>query len=260
MPKIDSVWLQWINENLLRSCNKKDLFEILLKNDFEFEDIITHLSKSYKCDYCSINNILKNHTNSEKIQTYKLDIYKVDNFLNEYECDELLLNLLNESFFKSTITTDITEIDKNFRTSTTCYLNNFNTVYNNLDNKICEFIGIEKERSEHVQGQKYKVGQEFKLHTDYFSETPDNNKFLSNGGQRTWTFMIYLNNVEEGGSTNFPLIDIDILPKKGSALIWYNLDSNQNCNEYSKHSGTPIIKGEKYILTKWFRKGKTNYY
>lgn len=68
--------------------------------------------------------------------------------------------------------------------------------------------------------------------------------------------MVYLNDVEEGGTTKFPLINLDIVPKKGTAIIWYNLDKNNNRNKYSNHSGSPIIKGEKYIITKWFREKK----
>ena len=269
MKKLDNEWLEWININLEISRDKNEMFEILIKNDFQYDEVVKHLKIletekqpynceccSTSCDCCSVNHILKNHTSTEKISTDKVYIYKVVNFLTEYECDELLHNLNNEDFKRSTTTNDDYEKDKKFRTSSTCYLKQSNKVYNNLDNKICEFIGIEKERSEMCQAQKYIVGQEFKLHADYFHEDEFNKKFLLNGGQRTWTFTIYLNDVEEGGTTYFPFINLDIIPKKGTAVIWCNLDRNQKGNEYSYHSGNPIIKGEKYIITKWFRREK----
>lgn len=34
------------------------------------------------------------------------------------------------------------------------------------------------------------------------------------------TLFLYLNDVEEGGGTHFPLLDITVQPKKGSALLW----------------------------------------
>jgi prolyl 4-hydroxylase len=69
---------------------------------------------------------------------------------------------------------------------------------------------------EPVQGQRYAVGQEFKAHTDYFEpDGRDFHKFCSVAGQRTWTFMIYLNDVEAGGATRFKVIDKMFKPETG---------------------------------------------
>ena len=64
--------------------------------------------------------------------------------------------------------------------------------------------------------------------------------------------MTYLNNVEEGGETHFPELGETIVPKLGRAVIWYNLDKNGDLDRDTLHQGKPIIKGEKYIITKWF--------
>ena len=37
------------------------------------------------------------------------------------------------------------------------------------------------------------------------------------GGQRTWTAMIYLNDVAEGGATWFPTAGIRVAPRAGSS-------------------------------------------
>jgi prolyl 4-hydroxylase len=39
-------------------------------------------------------------------------------------------------------------------------------------------------------------------------------------GQRTYTFMIYLNEVKEGGETEFKKLNQSFSPMKGKALIW----------------------------------------
>ena len=65
--------------------------------------------------------------------------------------------------------------------------------------------------------------------------------------------MIYLNDVEEGGTTYFKYLDINIKPKKGMAVIWNNLNKDGSINPNTEHCGSPVIKGEKYIITKWFR-------
>ena len=151
---------------------------------------------------------------------------------------------------KSSTLTNPYEKDKNFRTSTTSQLVNTNSI----DEKIHTFMKIPMKNGEGLQGQKYLVGQEFKAHTDYFHVNEEYNKqHIGVRGQRTWTFMIYLNNVEEGGTTKFTKIDLEIKPVKGMAIIWNNVLSDYTGNLYSLHCGMPVIKGEKNIITKWFR-------
>jgi len=86
-------------------------------------------------------------------------------------------------------------------------------------------------------------------------------------GQRTWTFMIYLNDVDEGGHTSFPRAFCSSAPKTGTALVWNNLYSPATSpnagdwgreNPFSSHCGMPILRGEKYILTKWFKETEIN--
>ena len=121
------------------------------------------------------------------------------------------------------------------------------------NDKINETIGLEANLGELPQVQKYDVGEQFKAHTDYFENVEYNNCHLAKGGQRTWTFMVYLNDVEEGGETNFPKLQLEFKPQQGKALIWNNLINNEKENVYTLHQGKPIIKGVKYIITKWYR-------
>ena len=79
---------------------------------------------------------------------------------------------------------------------------------------------------------------------------------IETGGQRTWTAMVYLNAVEEGGATWFPQIGIRVAPKKGLLLAWNNMKPRrQPERDHMLHEGMPVVKGTKYIVTKWFREG-----
>ncbi len=68
--------------------------------------------------------------------------------------------------------------------------------------------------------------------------------------------MAFLNSVAEGGHTDFSEIGASIEPKPGVLLIWNNARPDGTPNEATLHAGTPVIKGEKYILTKWYRTRK----
>tara|TARA_B100001094_G_C17949279_1_gene679674 strand:- start:112 stop:723 length:612 start_codon:yes stop_codon:yes gene_type:complete len=59
------------------------------------------------------------------------------------------------------------------------------------------------------------------------------------------TWMVYLNDVEEGGETEFLHQSLRIKPKKGMGVIWPGGYTHI-------HRGNSPLKGEKYILTGWF--------
>ena len=65
--------------------------------------------------------------------------------------------------------------------------------------------------------------------------------------------MVYLNVPEEGGATAFPTLDYQVDPRKGMVLIWNNMKPDGTPNINTLHAGTPVTKGTKYVLTKWFR-------
>jgi prolyl 4-hydroxylase len=98
------------------------------------------------------------------------------------------------------------------------------------------------------------VGEQFKPHLDAFE--PGSNayqRYAGVRGNRTWTFMVYLNEGMEGGATRFPKVDVVIAPRTGMALLWNNLDDKGAPNPATQHCGEPVTRGCKVIITKWFR-------
>jgi len=61
---------------------------------------------------------------------------------------------------------------------------------------------------------------------------------------RAFVFCIYLNDVEEGGETEFLHFSKRVKPKTGRIVIW------PAAFPYV-HRGNPPLSGEKYILTSW---------
>ena len=61
---------------------------------------------------------------------------------------------------------------------------------------------------------------------------------------RIFAFMTYLNDVEDGGSTDFHYYDLQIKPEEGKTLIW-------PAEWTHAHSGAILRSGKKYIITGW---------
>ena len=144
--------------------------------------------------------------------------------------------------------------DQGFRTSDSCDMDRWSPDVQPTDEAIARLLGIDPAHGETMQGQRYAPGQHFRAHHDYFHSTESYwERMQKEGGQRTWTAMIYLNDVEEGGATWFPQAGIKVSPRKGLLLTWNNMAADGSPNLLTVHEGMPVGRGVKYIVTKWFR-------
>ncbi len=180
-------------------------------------------------------------------------IYFHPNFLNAATCDKLI-KLIDADRRRSTVLAE--ENVQDFRTSESCDMDRWSPDVRPTDEAIAHLLGIDPAHGETMQGQRYAVGQHFRAHFDYFNEKQAYwPKMVETGGQRTWTAMIYLNDVPEGGATWFPQVGIRVAPKKGFLLAWNNMNPDGSRNTETLHEGMPVVRGTKYIVTKWFREG-----
>ena len=62
---------------------------------------------------------------------------------------------------------------------------------------------------------------------------------------RIFAFMTYLNNVDDGGTTDFDHYGLKIKPEIGKTLIW-------PAEWTHAHTGSVLKSGTKYIITGWF--------
>ncbi len=84
--------------------------------------------------------------------------------------------------------------------------------------------------------QKYYPGDHFnKIH----AERTDMSTI-----HRIFAWMTYLNDVEDGGTTDFDYYKIKVKPKTGKTLIW-------PAEWTHAHKGSVLNGGEKYIITGW---------
>jgi len=124
-------------------------------------------------------------------------------------------------------------------------------------NKLSNIIGIDKDHFEQLQVVRYQPGQLYKEHWDACYEEEKCQEFLKKGGNRYATFLLYLNDDFEDGETYFPLRDKKIIPEKGKAALFFNLDENNiDKLENSKHAGLPPKSGIKWMCNVWVRLNK----
>ncbi len=187
----------------------------------------------------------------QRVPSPRLELFVLRDFLVPEEC-AALIERIDLARRPSTLADH--NGDHSFRTSETCDLDHADPVVAALDAKLAQLSGIDPAYGETLQGQRYAEGQEFKPHTDFFDEGGvDYERFCSLSGQRTWTFMIYLNDVAAGGATRFKLIDKTVQPERGKLLAWNNRRADLSPNPATLHHGMKVRQGVKYVITRWYR-------
>jgi prolyl 4-hydroxylase len=187
----------------------------------------------------------------QRVPSPRLELYILRDFVTAEDCAALIERI--EAKRRPSTIADANG-DDYFRTSETCDLDGQDPIVAALEARLAELSGIDPAYGEPLQGQRYDVGQEFKAHTDYFEPGGgDYEKYCSVAGQRTWTFMIYLNDVPAGGATRFRRIDKTVQPERGKLLAWNNRMRDGAVNPDTLHHGMKVRQGVKYVITRWYR-------
>jgi hypothetical protein len=119
--------------------------------------------------------------------------------------------------------------------------------------RIAAAIGIPVEHQEPTNILHYTPGQEYKPHFDFIDPGVAHfTRELQSVGQRTVTFLIYLNDDYDGGATAFPRLDWSFKGETGDALAFWNITDGKP-DARTLHAGTPTTNGTKWLFSKWVR-------
>jgi prolyl 4-hydroxylase len=109
--------------------------------------------------------------------------------------------------------------------------------------------------AESLQVVRYrKNGEEYQPHHDFVYPSV-NHRYQPS---RFATLLIYLNDVPEGGETRFPRSlnnynakGLEISPKAGQAVLFYNILEDGNVDDLSQHGSNPTDGHEKWLANMW---------
>ncbi|KML36050.1 2OG-Fe(II) oxygenase [Cytobacillus firmus] len=176
-------------------------------------------------------------------------IVVLGNVLSDEECDQLIQQS-KDRMQRSKVANSL-EVDELRNSSSTFFEEGENELVARIEKRVSQIMNIPVEHGEGLQILNYKIGQEYKAHFDFFSST---SKAASN--PRISTLVMYLNDVEQGGETYFPKLNLSVSPQKGMAVYFEYFYNDQNLNDLTLHGGAPVVIGDKWAATQWMRRKK----
>ncbi|XP_043946803.1 prolyl 4-hydroxylase subunit alpha-2 [Drosophila biarmipes] len=139
------------------------------------------------------------------------------------------------------------------RTTKGFWLNDGEEVVQRMARLTQDMTNFDLEKSESFQLMNYGIGGYYGTHFDFLGFAK---KESDHPPDRIATVVFYLSHVPQGGATIFPNLKVSVFPKKGSALLWYNLDHKGVGDRRTAHSACPTIVGSRWVMTKWIREDK----
>ncbi|MDO5102258.1 MAG: 2OG-Fe(II) oxygenase [Lautropia sp.] len=274
-------WQDWITSNVMRGCVSDDLVRIMVDNGFEpvfarhAVSIISALGQRLKhapqaAELLQVSGYQPSPIRIPNQPRLQLEDRVVDvafimqdpnvalirGLLSDEECAQLIE--WSKGRMKSSEVVDResgASYQSSVRTSEGSHFERGeNALIERIEARIAALTGLAVNRGEPLQMLRYGVGGEYLAHQDFFDPADAGTKVLTEvGGQRIATLVMYLNDVEEGGDTHFPDLDLSVKPIKGSAVYFEYQNDAGELDTRCLHAGMPVLRGEKWIMTKWLR-------
>ncbi|KAH8368744.1 hypothetical protein KR084_010600 [Drosophila pseudotakahashii] len=121
-----------------------------------------------------------------------------------------------------------------------------------INRRIADMSGLEMRENMNLYLTNYGLGGHFGKHVDYVELAKRPTDFFADyGGDRIATALLYATDVPLGGTTVFTKLKIAVEPKKGNALIWFNLNHAGDPDPLTEHSVCPVVMGSRWTISKW---------
>jgi len=208
-------------------------------------------------------------------------VLRAYNFLGSSECDHIIKKSEPQMLPSHTVKMDqdVDLPDTTWRTSTQTFLtSDEDDIIQSIDSRTAKITRTRRGMQEPVQVLRYRPGEKYDQHTDYFDyrfyqNDPSTLKMIRNGEKnRLITVLWYMTNVTDGGETIFPkafggkgdpledgttnCVDRDdalkVKPVQGDVIIFYSLYADGYMDSHSLHAACPVGSNQmKYAANKW---------
>lgn len=276
MQQVTAEWQAWIRGNLARGCDEASIIAAMAQAGIEpvaagiavlqamggaQVPAAAIAAPAYRYTvprFPAAGSLIQTHDRVVRVAMRMAQpvVAVLEDLMSPDECDALV-RMSAEKLQRSTIVDPATGqhlVIEDRKSAGTYFVINENPLIARLDRRIAEVMHWPVENGEGIQILNYQVGGEYKPHFDYFPPNDVGSAVaMKQGGQRVSTMVMYLNDVPEGGETVFPELQLAVTPRKGSAVYF------EYCNDFGEvdpktlHAGTPVLRGEKWIATKWMR-------
>lgn len=260
-PVFDAQWRRWIIENKQLNKPIEGIVAAMVRRGFSVKFSKKTVAETVPYQYASLPWQLQRtiQTHDRLIHARHFNdqprILLLENVLSPEECDELIARSRSK-LARSTALDKQTGayITIGERTSENAYYRNNDPFVQVMNRRFSEIMHLPMSHGEDLQVVRYTAGGEYREHWDYFPMSdPGSLSATQDGGQRTATLLMYLNDVPVGGSTYFPKINYRVQPRKGWGVYFQYTDDYGQVDDLTLHAGEPVLHGEKWIATKWMR-------
>jgi len=267
--KLGPQWQDWLAENIARGCRHEDLVRVMAENGFDpafagaavavigamtarVREQAPAALVPYAADPIRLPAGSRALAHDREVGfSFVLrnpNVAVIENLLDEDECIELIR--LSAGKLKRSEVVDrhgggFTVSD--VRTSEgTYFARGENPIVTLLEARISALTGVPVEHGEPLQILHYEHAGEYRPHHDYFDPAqPGSEAILARGGQRIATLVMFLNDVPGGGATEFPEIELTVMPRRGCAVYFEYCNQAGELDPRCLHAGRPVTEGEK---------------
>jgi prolyl 4-hydroxylase len=181
----------------------------------------------------------------------------IPNFLSDFEADHIINSAKPHIATSSVGDADVGVQTSDTRTSKNTWIHRYSTeITKSIFLRVADVLALDesllipKHNAEDLQVVHYENGQKYDPHHDWgVSGKPES---------RLITLLLYLTDQESlhaGGETAFPKGNegwgFKVRPKKGHAVLFYNLLEDGNGDDLSLHASLPTVAGEKWLSNVW---------
>jgi len=216
---------------------------------------------------CIVDSALVHSYPELRVEILHTDPYivRIYDIVTEKEAGHLIKSAMPK-LHRSTVQTEAGLVTSDFRIAQTAWLSRHSDpTVEQIERRVSGLLNLNMNGSEHLQVVNYKIGGFYGPHLDAARKSghnlADDSLPISNlaRNDRLATVLIYLNDVEAGGSTVFPRLNLKVRPVARSAVVWYNILKNGLGDARTLHTGCPVLLGTKWVATIWPREAANSF-